>query len=174
MRRIKNPWLNQSGYYCFGCSPDNESGVKMTFYANEHEVVSYWKPESRFQGWVNTLHGGIQSVLLDEICAWALLNELHTSGVTVKMETRFKREVSTNEAYLVLRAHVTEIKRNLVSIQATLSDSNGACCTEAVCTYFTFTSEKARNMGLGNVELEEEEIDENVLAAALRKGESVQ
>ena len=117
MRRIKNPWLNQSGYYCFGCSPDNESGVKM--------------------------------------------------------ETRFKREVSTNEAYLVLRAHVTEIKRNLVSIQATLSDSNGVCCTEAVCTYFTFTSEKARNMGLGNVELEEEEIDENVLAAALR-GESVQ
>ena len=157
MRRIKNPWLNQSGYYCFGCSPDNESGVKMTFYANEHEVVSYWKPESRFQGWVNTLHGGIQSVLLDEICAWAVLNELHTSGVTVKMETR----------------HVTEIKRNLVSIQATLSDSNGVCCTEAVCTYFTFTSEKARNMGLGNVELEEEEIDENVLAAALR-GESVQ
>lgn len=169
MHRIKNPWLHRPEYHCFGCAPTNEAGVRMNFYANGSEVVCYWKPEARFQGWVDTLHGGIQSVLLDEICAWAVLNELKTSGVTVKMETRFRKPVSTKDDYLVLRAKVTDVKRNLATIHATLSDSRETCCTEAVCTYFTFTREKAREMGLQSVDYDAEEVDEETVIASLRK-----
>lgn len=58
------------GYNCFGCAPNNEAGVKMEFYEDGDEVISIWKPQPQFQGWIDTLHGGIQAVLLDEICAW--------------------------------------------------------------------------------------------------------
>ena len=76
-------------YNCFGCSPDNEAGVRMEFYEDGDEVVSIWKPRPEYQGWLNTLHGGIQSVLLDEICGWVVFRKLQTGGVTSKMETRF-------------------------------------------------------------------------------------
>ena len=67
--KIINPWEGMEGYFCFGCAPNNESGLKMEFYEDGDEIVSKWVPEARFQGWLNTLHGGIQATLLDEICA---------------------------------------------------------------------------------------------------------
>ena len=91
MKKIINPWKDLEGYNCFGCAPNNESGVKMEFYEDGYEVVSIWKPRPEYQGWLNTLHGGIQSVLLDEICGWVVVRKLQTSGVTSKMETRFRK-----------------------------------------------------------------------------------
>ena len=73
MKRIKSPWIGKKEYYCFGCCPDNKDGIRMQFYADGDEVVSVWKPQRQFQGWVDTLHGGIQAVMLDEICAWAVM-----------------------------------------------------------------------------------------------------
>lgn len=167
MYRIKNPWLHKDAYFCFGCCPDNHSGVCMEFYADGEEVVSYWKPEARFQGWIDTLHGGIQAVLLDEICAWAVIYRLQTSGVTSKMETRYKRPLSTKDAYLVLRAAVTEVRRNIATIEAGIYDSAGELCTQAVCTYYTFTGEKAREMGFTGMELDAEDVSEETLIARL-------
>lgn len=160
MRKIKNPWRHREGYFCFGCCRDNEAGVKMDFYADAEKVVSYWRPQARYQGWIDTLHGGIQAVMLDEICAWAVLYRLNTTGVTSKMETRYRRPVSTCDRYLKLEAHVVAVRRNLVTIEATLFNSAGECCTQAVCTYFVFSEEKAAEMGYCGLELEPEEMDE--------------
>lgn len=95
MKKIINPWKGLEGYNCFGCAPNNEAGIKMEFYEDGDEVVSIWKPRPEYQGWINTLHGGIQAVLMDEICAWVILRKLQTTGVTSKMETRYRKPVST-------------------------------------------------------------------------------
>lgn len=142
MKKIINPWKNMEGYNCFGCSPDNEAGVRMEFYEDGDEIVSIWKPRPEYQGWLNTLHGGIQSVLLDEICGWVVFRKLQTGGVTSKMETRFRKSISTNDTHLVLRASLREQKRNIAVIEARLYNSMCELCTEATCTYFTFPQEK--------------------------------
>ena len=54
MKKIINPWKNMEGYNCFGCSPDNEAGVRMEFYEDGDEIVSIWKPRPKYQGWLNT------------------------------------------------------------------------------------------------------------------------
>ena len=41
MKKIINPWKDMEGYNCFGCSPDNEAGVRMEFYEDGDEAVSY-------------------------------------------------------------------------------------------------------------------------------------
>ena len=117
MKKIINPWKDLEGYNCFGCAPNNESGVKMEFYEDGDEVVSIWKRRPEYQGWLNTLHGGIQSVLLDEICGWVVVRKLQTSGVTSKMETRFRKPVSTTDSHVVLRASIREQKRNIVIME---------------------------------------------------------
>ena len=95
MKKILNPWEGVEGYFCFGCAPQNPSGLKMDFYEDGDEIVSYWQPEEKYQGWLHTLHGGIQAVLLDEICGWVIIRKLQTTGVTSKMETRYLKPVST-------------------------------------------------------------------------------
>ncbi len=55
MKKIINPWKGMEGYNCFGCAPNNEAGVKMEFYEDGDEVISIWKPQPQFQGWIDTL-----------------------------------------------------------------------------------------------------------------------
>ena len=144
MKKIINPFINLEGYNCFGCAPNNPFGVKMEFYEDGEDIVCHWTPRSEYQGWLDTLHGGIQSVLLDEICAWVLMSKLQTAGVTSKMETRFLKPVSTNDSQITLRAHITEQKRNIIIIDATLENSAGEICSQSRCTYFAFPQEKAK------------------------------
>lgn len=144
MKKIINPFINLEGYNCFGCAPNNPFGVKMEFYEDGEDIVCHWTPRSEYQGWLDTLHGGIQSVLLDEICAWVLMRKLQTAGVTSKMETRFLKPVSTNDSQITLRAHITEQKRNIIIIDATLENSAGEICSQSRCTYFAFPQEKAK------------------------------
>ncbi|MBQ8223741.1 MAG: PaaI family thioesterase [Bacteroides sp.] len=159
MKKIINPWIGIEGYNCFGCAPTNEAGVKMEFYEDGDEIVSIWKPRSEYQGWLNTLHGGIQAVLLDEICAWVIARKLQTTGVTSKMETRYRKSVSTLDSYVVLRASIREQKRNIVTVDAKLLNSAGELCTEATCVYFTFPREKAeKEMRFTGCGVEAEEV----------------
>lgn len=159
MKKIINPWKGLEGYNCFGCASHNDAGTKMEFYEDGEEIVCIWKPRPEYQGWINTLHGGIQAVLLDEICAWAVLRKLQTTGVTSKMETRYRKSVSTTDSHILLRASIKEVKRNIVIIEAKLYNEAGDVCTEAVCTYFTFSKEKSKEeMHFTQCDVESEEI----------------
>ncbi|CDE60356.1 uncharacterized protein BN646_01206 [Parabacteroides sp. CAG:409] len=160
MKKIINPWKGLKGYYCFGCSPENPMGVKMEFYEDGDEIVSFWKPKPEYQGWLDTLHGGIQAVLLDEICAWVIVRKLQTTGVTSKMETRYRKSILTNDTLLEIRASIQEQKRNIILVKATIYNSAKEICTEAVCTYFTFSKEKSQQeMFFTSCEVEEIEIN---------------
>ena len=160
MKKIINPWKGMEGYFCFGCAPENEAGVKMEFYEDGDEVVSIWHPEAKYQGWLNTLHGGIQAVLLDEICAWVIVRKLQTTGVTSKMETRYLKPISTTDDHIVLRSSIREKKRNIILVDAAIYNMQGEVCTKALCTYFTFPQEKAKKeMYFCGCETEEEEVN---------------
>ena len=160
MKKIINPWKGLKGYYCFGCSPENPMGVKMEFYEDGDEIVSFWKPKPEYQGWLDTLHGGIQAVLLDEICAWVIVRKFQTTGVTSKMETRYRKSISSNDTLLEIRASIQEQKRNIILVKATIYNSAKEICTEAVCTYFTFSKEKSQQeMFFTSCEVEETEIN---------------
>lgn len=143
MRLIKNPWLNTEGYHCFGCCPTNPYGVKMRFYEDGEDVVCLWQPSAQYQSWENTLHGGIQSVLLDEVCGWVVAHKLRVSGVTAKMETRFRKQVEIHQEYIELRARLREQKRNIAIVDGEIRSAKGEILAECTCTYFTFDAAHA-------------------------------
>ena len=143
MRLISNPWVGVDGYHCFGCCPDNTYGVKMRFYEDRDDIVCFWRPEEHYQSWENTLHGGVQSVLLDEICGWVVFHKLQSSGVTAKMETRFRKPVVIRQNYVELRARLREMKRNIAIVDGEIRSAEGELLVECTCTYFTFDAAHA-------------------------------
>lgn len=158
MRKIKNPWLQKEGYQCFGCCPENPAGVHMEFYEDGDDIVCFWRPQAHFQGWVDTLHGGIQSTLIDEIASWVVFRKLQTTGVTNKLEVKFLKPIMTTENQLTLRAHLVEMKRQVAFIDVSVYNSQEELCTEGKAIYFTANLEKAREMGFSACELEGEEL----------------
>ena len=143
MRLIKNPWTGIEGYDCFGCCPTNPIGLQMHFYEEGNDVVSLWHPSENYQSWKNTLHGGIQAVLLDEICGWVVFHKLQMSGVTAKMETRYKHPVSTVQPYIEMRARLKEMHHNIAVVAGEIRSSEGEVLVECTCTYFTFKPENS-------------------------------
>ena len=145
MKKIINPWLDlvKDGYNCFGCAPGNRYGLKMEFYEDGDDIVSLWKSSDDYQGWLHTLHGGIQSTLMDEIAAWAVARKLQCAGMTTRLDIRFHRPVPTGPDVTVEgRAHVREVKRNLAFIDARI-EYGGEICSEASMVYYCFSREKS-------------------------------
>lgn len=143
MKRITNPWRGMKGYRCFGCDPNSPQGLRMTFYEQGDEVLSLWRPRPEFQGWIDTLHGGIQATLADEISSWVIFRKFQTSGVTSRMEVRYLHPISTNDPYILLQAVMQRQRRNFIDVAVRIYDASGKLCTEALCIYCIFPPEKA-------------------------------
>ena len=143
MKKIKNPWLHKPGYNCIGCSPDNPMGLHLDFWEDGEDVVSRWTPTADYQGWIDTLHGGVQSLLLDEVAGWVVTRKLQTTGVTSKMEVQYVKPISTYDSLLTIRARISRQMRNVAFIEGEIYNAHGEVCTKATLTYFCASRQKA-------------------------------
>lgn len=143
MKKLINPWLSVPGYCCPGCSPNNEKGLRLEFWEDGDDIVSIWHPEAHFQSWKDTLHGGIQCLMLDEIAGWVVCRKLQTMGVTSKMDTKYHHPMSISGGPIELRARIQRQLRQVAIIEAELRQ-RGELCTTAVATYFCASPETTR------------------------------
>lgn len=144
MKKIINPWAGEPTYHCYGCCPSSHHGLRMEFYEDGDQIVSHWTPREEFQGWRNTLHGGIQATLADEIASWVVFRKFQTSGVTSKLEARYMKPILISDGEITLRAAVTRQARNLVEISVSIFNHAGEEATKVTCLYFLFPKDKAR------------------------------
>ncbi|MCF6342549.1 MAG: PaaI family thioesterase [Bacteroidales bacterium] len=143
-KEISNPYTKVEGYNCFGCSPDNEHGLRMKFVEDGETLVCNWEPRGFLSGYNNVLHGGIQATLMDEIAAWFVQVKLKTAGLTSAINIRLKRSVPVKEGKLKLVARLKETRRNLVDIHVELINPDGKTGADGIITYYTFSPEVAK------------------------------
>lgn len=158
MKKIKNPWidLTDKGYNCFACAPSNPCGLKMEFYEDGDDIVSLWTPGDNYQGWLDTLHGGIQATLMDEIGGWIIARKFQTSGMTTNLNIKYKKPIPTGKDVTIeIRGRVKEVKRMFVFIEAEIR-YNGEVRSSAEMTYYTFSKDIAeKDFMFTGCELEE-------------------
>lgn len=157
MKKILNPYLGKQGYNCFCCAPTNPVGLHLEFWEDGDDVLTQWNPGENFQGWVNTLHGGVIGMLMDEVAGWVINRKLQTTGVTMQLNVKYKKPVMTTGSLVTVRGHIVNQRRNIVTIQLTLANSKGEICDEAEAIYYTFGPEKAAEMGFSGCKVEGEE-----------------
>ncbi|MBQ3243113.1 MAG: PaaI family thioesterase [Bacteroidaceae bacterium] len=158
MKKIKNPWidLTDKGYNCFACAPSNPCGLKMEFYEDGDDIVSLWTPGDNYQGWLDTLHGGIQATLMDEIGGWIIARKFQTSGMTTNLNIKYKKPIPTGKDVTIeIRGRVKEVKRMFVFIEAEIR-YDGEVRSSAEMTYYTFSKDIAeKDFMFTGCELEE-------------------
>ena len=143
-RKVVNPFTEIEGYKCFGCSPNNEIGLKMSFYEDGEYIKCDWQPQERFQGYGSILHGGVIATAMDEIASWYIMTQLKTAGVTYQLNTKYKAPVYTDKGPIQLRARLKEQNRRIADIDVKLFDFEGNLCSEGIVGYFVFPEKMAK------------------------------
>jgi acyl-coenzyme A thioesterase PaaI-like protein len=108
---------------CFACGPENAIGLHLTFDPDGEGVRGETTLTSAFQGWKEVAHGGIAMMLLDEAMAHAAAHAGHR-GMTASMNVRFRKPVPIGVP-LTLRGRVAWQRRNVLGLEATVSDASG-------------------------------------------------
>ena len=154
LRKIKNPWVDTEGYNCFVCSPNNPIGLHLSFYEDGDYIVTKFKPTHDYESWQNTLHGGIQALLIDETAGWVVCRKLQTNGVTSKMDMQYLKPVSTLLDEITVRAKITKMMRNVAFIEAEILNEDNEVLTRADLVYFCTPQFKLKPGDFPGCELE--------------------
>lgn len=144
--KIYNPFLDHKGdsYNCFGCSPKNEFGLLMEFYSDGKMLFAQWEPSSRFEGYQNVVHGGIQATIMDEIASWTVYALLDTAGVTEKMEVNYHKPLYMSKGIIVIESVVKDHDSKKAVMLVQIKNTSGVVCSSAEVTYFLFPPKLAR------------------------------
>ncbi len=143
-QKLSNPFIHTDGYYCFGCCPSNEHGLKLSFADHGEYIEARWKPQVQYQGYKNILHGGIQTTLLDEIASWTVYTKVGTAGVTSKLEIKFLRPVFIDGSEIILKSYIKSADRKAAILDTFLYDAKENLCAEATIEYFLYPEDLAR------------------------------
>lgn len=129
----------------------------MEFYEDGDYVVTKFKPTRDYESWYNTLHGGIQALLIDETAGWVVCRKLQTNGVTSKMNMEYLKPVSSQLDEITVRAKISKMMRNVAFIEAELMDADNTVLTRAELIYFCTPKFKLDENNFHEFKLEGEE-----------------
>ena len=115
--------------YCFVCGPKNPIGLKLDFTFNGKTMETQFVPRKEHQGYMNIVHGGIISTLLDEIMV-KLSIEIGMPAVTAQMDIRLKKALKVGEK-VTLHAEITKDSRKLLESYAKAVTGDGVTVADA-------------------------------------------
>ncbi len=145
-------WLSYQDFrirphHCFACGELNEIGLHLALKFEPRRCHVELTIPDRFEGWEGLIHGGIVSTILDEVMAWALI-EQDSWGVTARMSIQFHRPVLVGQA---IRAEgwIVESKRRIQRTAGRIVETaTGLELATAEATYVAAQrSAKARAQG---------------------------
>ena len=131
---------------CFGCGEENPIGAKLKFYEDtENSIQTTFTAPETWGGWGEIIHGGLQTVLLDEISAYTAISLLSIYGLTVKAEIEFFHPVYVNEK-LVIKSKIEVVKGKDILISSSIITEDGMICTKGLFTFRTIQKEKLEQL----------------------------
>lgn len=115
--------------YCFVCGEKNPIGLKLDFSFDGKRIMARFIPQKEHQGYMDIVHGGIVSTLLDEAMVKVAI-AMGMPAVTAEMDVRFKKALKVGEEITVI-AEIIRKTRKLLVAYANVVSNNGTVIAEA-------------------------------------------
>lgn len=118
---------------CLLCGKENPIGLHLHFTEEKHGVSTVWVTQQNYEGYQNSLHGGITAALLDEIMAQAIIIKGEVA-VTASMNVRYKNPIEINQT-ITIYGEVTEQKGKLFYCSAEIRSVGDVLLASATAVY---------------------------------------
>jgi len=115
---------------CFACGEENPIGLHLHFFKMKDGCIAFFTPKAEHQSYNGRMHGGLITVLLDEIMGNYLFRTERKPAYTARMDLRFRAPVIIGTV-VKCRAAVVKRKGRLVVMQAQVFNPDGSVAAEA-------------------------------------------
>ena len=137
---------------CFGCSPLNTSGLRMTFYTNETAVYSKLVVPDHLCGWNNLVHGGVLTTIMDEIMSWAIIYLLKQIPMTKSISVDFLKPVYVGNPLKAEGTILDKKGKHEALVEGRLFNEEDVCCAKATGTFAVFSPAVAKRLSITDSE----------------------
>lgn len=144
---------NKGKHKCFGCSPINDSGLKMEFFTDEKSVFSHITVPEHMCGWNNLVHGGIISTILDEIMGWTAIYRLRSFILTKSIHIEFLKPITVGQNLKVEGKMIEIVSPREAQMEGLIYNKAKDLCARGTGTFAVFTLEAAKKLPVMNEEL---------------------
>ena len=112
---------------CFVCGVENPYGLKLPVEQSGADRVSAeFVAEDRYRGWSDYLHGGVLTLIFDEMMGW-LSRYMGHDAMTARLEVRYRKPVPLGSRLLFSAVLHRQVKRLLdIKLCARLADESVA------------------------------------------------
>ncbi|WP_432161392.1 hotdog domain-containing protein [Streptomyces sp. NRRL F-5630] len=133
---VEVPWRTLSDYQCFGCSPQNTTGLALEFRRTARGFTARLELERRFESYPGVVHGGVVGAVCDEVMGNALSVASGSCVLTTTLRVRYMDSLSVGRTYWC----VAESARPTgdgpgTRMRAEVLDARGAAVASAVADY---------------------------------------
>ncbi len=140
--------INVEGQTCFGCGENNSIGLRMQFQTDGQRVYSFVTVPSAMAGWDQTVHGGIISMILDEIMGWSVIYLLKKIGVTKSMTVDFLKPLHVGKRLTVVGSIQEKHSERQVLVTGEIYSEENALCAKAQGTFAAMSALTAVRLGI--------------------------
>ncbi len=109
--------------YCFVCGPKNPVGLRLEFAFDGKRIMTRFVPRREHQGYMNIVHGGIISTLLDEAMV-KLAIAMGMPAVTARLEIRLRKALKVGEEITVTAEITGDTKKILTAYARAVAGDN--------------------------------------------------
>ena len=132
---------------CAICGLDNAFGVRAPFYSMEDgSVASLFRFREEHQSYPGRVHGGMITAMLDEMglrALWAMEGGEFTYGVTLSLETKYRKPVPYGEP-LIGRGKIVRETGNFLTAECCIMDERRTVLANATIKYLKLTPQQIR------------------------------
>ena len=129
---------------CFVCGVQNPHGLKMKIARDGADgVKTEFIAEERYRGWSNYLHGGVVTLIFDEMLGW-LSWYLGYDAMTARLEVRYRKPVPLGSRLTFNGALKRQVK-GLLDMELKAVLENGSVAAEATGRMMIINSHKQGN-----------------------------
>ena len=121
---------------CFLCGSKNPVGLQLDFTFREEKSFAEWTANKNYEGYENTIHGGIIASLIDEAVAKIIL-ENDIIAVTTELSVKYIKPFKVGDVAIIC-GEIIEKRGRIINGKAVIYDKNNPdfIYAEGFCKYF--------------------------------------
>ncbi|MCX5776038.1 MAG: PaaI family thioesterase [Candidatus Firestonebacteria bacterium] len=136
-------------HFCFACGKNNKAGLKLDFRMKGEKLLTEYTFPKKYQGYSNVVHGGMLSLVLDEVMVNLPWKKYNTPVVSAELNIRLKKPAKIGQKIIFSSEIEKEIK-NLIYVKGAAALVSGEVIAIASAKCIKVDIEKIEKQINGN------------------------